>query len=340
METPIRMTRRELLQAAIAATVMSGIPLRAKAADGVGEIPYRMLGETSEKVSLVGLGGYHIGKQEDPQESVRIIRSAIDNGINFMDNCWDYHDGESEIRMGEALQDGYRDKAFLMTKIDGRDKKTAAQQIEDSLRRLKTDRVDLMQFHEIIRENDPARVFAEGGAFEAVQEAKKAGKIRYIGFTGHKDPEIHLSMLKTAKEHDFRFDTVQMPLNVMDAHYDSFEKKVLPVLVKEKIGPLGMKPMGAGVILETDTASPVECLHYSMSLPVSVVITGCDSMKILDQALKAARNFKPLTEDQIAQLLNRTTQAATKGTYETYKTTTVHDGTHQHPEWLGPAGEA
>ncbi|MGP8284284.1 MAG: aldo/keto reductase, partial [Desulfomonilaceae bacterium] len=258
------------------------------------QIPYRQLGSTGETVSLVGLGGFHIGKPEVAEsESIRIIRTAIDNGINFLDNCWDYNDGQSEIRMGKALRDGYRKKAFVMTKVDGRDKRTAAQQIDESLQRLQTDTIDLMQFHEVIRMEDPDRIFAPGGGIEAMLEARQAGKIRYIGFTGHKSPAFHLKMLQTAFSHNFIFDTVQMPLNVMDAHYDSFEKKVLPILLSKNIGVLGMKSLGDPFILESKTVNPVECLHYAMSLPTSVVITGCDSLPILEQALSAARNFRP-----------------------------------------------
>src|ERR1700732_5058581 len=296
-------TRREFLETAAGATVASGMLPRVWAAEIKNGVPYRTLGNTGENVSCIGLGGYHLGKQSDERESIRIIRTGLDEGINFLDNCWDYNGGESEIRMGKALQDGYRQRAFLMTKIDGRDKKSAALQIEESLRRLQTDRIDLLQFHEIIRMDDPDRVFASGGAMEAALGAKKAGKIRYIGFTGHKSPDIHLKMLKIAASHQFRFDTVQMPLNVMDAHYDSFEKKVLPVLVKEDIGVLGMKPMGDHIILESKTVTPVECLRYAMNLPTNVVITGCDSMQILQQALDIARSFKPLTKQEVASLL-------------------------------------
>src|SRR4051794_34945126 len=193
------------------------------------DMPYRTLGHTGEKVSMVGLGGYHIGNQKDEKESIAIIRSALDRGINFLDNCWDYNEGHSEIRMGKALRDGYRQKAFLMTKIDGRPKHAAAKQIDESLRRLQTDHIDLLQFHEIIRFEDPDKIFQKGGAMEAAQEAKKAGKIRYIGFTGHKDPDIHLKMLETAEINSFLFDSVQMPLNVMDAQYKSFGQKVVPL---------------------------------------------------------------------------------------------------------------
>src|SRR3954468_4242707 len=223
------------------------------------EMIYRQLGRTGEKVSAIGVGGYHIGVP-DENEGIKIIRTAIDRGITFMDNCWDYHDGGSEVRMGKALRDGYRDKVFLMTKLHGRSKANAAKQIDESLKRLQTDHVDLMQHHEVIRVEDPDRIFAEGGAMEAVLEAKKAGKVRYIGFTGHKDPFVHLRMLEVAREHGFYFDAVQMPLNVMDAHFRSFEKKVVPELVKDGIGVLGMKPLGSGLILESKTVSALDCL--------------------------------------------------------------------------------
>jgi len=284
---------------------------------------------------MVGLGGYHIGKQADEQESIRIIRGAIDEGIHFLDNCWDYNGGESEVRMGKALRDGYRKRVFLMTKLDGRDRATAAKQIDESLKRLQTDMIDLLQVHEVIRMSDPERVFASRGAMEALFEAKKAGKIRYIGFTGHKSPEIHLKMLDTCFAHNFTPDTVQMPLNVMDAHYDSFEKKVLPVLVKHNIGVLGMKPMGDHFILESHTATPVECLHYAMNLPTSVVIIGIDSMQILEQAVNAARSFRPMNEQQVAAVLAKTAPAAKDGEYEKYKTSTHFDGTTHNPQWLG-----
>jgi predicted aldo/keto reductase-like oxidoreductase len=328
------MNRRRFLKAAAAGTLMTSLNHKfARAVDA--SVPTRTLGRTGEKVSMVGLGGYHIGMQSDEQESIRIIRAALEGGINFLDNCWDYNDGQSEVRMGKALRDGYRQKAFLMTKIDGRTKKAAVQQIEESLSRLQTDRIDLLQFHEIIRDTDPDRIFAASGGMEAAVEAKKQGKVRYIGFTGHKTPEIHLKMLRTAASHQFTFDSVQMPLNVMDAHYDSFEKKVLPVLVKENIGVLGMKPMGAGIILQSKTVKPVECLHYAMNLPTSVVITGCDSLKIVQQALEAARSFKPMSQAEVSNLLARSAPAAGKGEYERYKTSHDFDGTYQNPQWLG-----
>jgi uncharacterized protein len=328
-------TRREFLEIGVAATLAAGAEKMAWAADKKSEVPRRTLGRTGEKVSMVGLGGYHIGNQKDERESIRIIRTALDNGINFLDNCWDYNGGESEVRMGKALRDGYRRRAFVMTKIDGRTKKAAAQQLEESLRRLQTDHIDLLQFHEIIRMEDPERVFAAGGGMEAVVEAQKAGKVRYIGFTGHKSPDIHLKMLETADAHHFHFDAVQMPLNVMDAHYNSFGKNVLPVLVKKEIGVLGMKPMGAGIILRSKTVEPMECLHYAMSLPTSVVITGCDSVTLVEQAVAAAKTFQPMSETQVAALLAKTKEAAQNGEFEGYKTTTNFDGTAHNPQWLG-----
>ena len=297
-------------------------------------IPYRTLGRTGEKVSLIGLGGYHLGTQSDPEESIRIIRTGIDAGINFLDNCWDYNGGESEVRMGKALRDGYRQKAFLMTKIDGRNKAAATAQLNESLRRLQTDRIDLLQFHEVIRDSDPDRIFDEG-AMAVVQEAQKAGKVRFIGFTGHKSPDIHLKMLATASKHGFRFDAVQMPLNVMDAHFNSFEKRVLPILTKDGTGVLGMKSMGDKVILRSKTAAAIECLQYAMNLPTSVVITGCDSLAILQQALNAARSFQPMDSSQVAALLAKTTKAAEAGQFELYKTTHQFDGTVANPQWLG-----
>src|SRR5229473_31981 len=323
--------RRRFLEIATGASMLAGVPSDIHAGDVKGQFPQRRLGHTGEMVSMVGLGGYHLARPNvEEAESIRIVRSAIDNGINFLDNCWDYNGGQSELRMGKALRDGYRQQAFLMTKIDGRDRKTGARQIEESLRRLETDHIDLLQFHEIIRMSDPDRIFAAGGAMEAALEAKKAGKIRYIGFTGHKSPNVHLKMLETAANHHFRFDSVQMPLNVMDAHYNSFEKNVLPVLVKNDIGVLGMKPMGDRIILESKTVTPVECLHYAMNLPTSVVITGCDSMRILDQALEAARSFRPMKSSEVEALLAKTAQAAKHGKYEHYKTTHTFDGTHQN----------
>jgi aryl-alcohol dehydrogenase-like predicted oxidoreductase len=297
---------------------------------------YRALGKTGERVSPIGLGGWHLGLPHvDEQLGFRIVRGAIDRGITFMDNSWDYNDGASEIRMGRALRDGYRDKAFLMTKIDGRSKREATRQLDESLRRLQTDRIDLVQHHEVIRFDDPHRIFHPEGANAALLEARKAGKIRYIGFTGHKDPRIHLHMLEVARENGFSFDTVQMPLNVMDAHYRSFERLVLPELVKQNIGVLGMKSMANGIILKSGTVTPVECLHYALNLPTSVVITGCDSMEMLDQALDAVHTFRPLSVPQREALLAKTRAVAARGEFEPFKTSSIFDSTATHPEWLG-----
>lgn len=325
------------MKIAIASGVTEAMGPQTRAAGQQGEVPTRFLGRTGERVSCIGLGGSHIGQVEDEQESIRIMRSAIDRGLTFMDNSWDYNDGDgaSETRMGKALRDGYRDKVFLMTKVDGRTKKTAAKQLDESLRRLQTEHLDLLQLHEVIRMEDPDRSFAKGGAMEALIEARSAGKCRYIGFTGHKDPAIHLRMLEAARKHSFHFDTVQMPLNVMDAHFRSFQHQVLPELLKEGIGVLGMKSMGSGVILKSKVVKPVECLHYALNLPTSVVITGIDSMKILDQAIDAAKSFKPMSEEEIASLLARTADAAKEGNFELFKTAMEFDSTAQHPEWLG-----
>ena len=326
------MTRREFLQVAMAAGAAPGpssTPNRAA-------IPRRRLGTTGETVSAIGLGGYHVGVQHDERESVRIVRGAIDAGITFLDNCWDYNDGQSELRMGKALAGGYRDRAFLMTKVDGRDRATAARQIDESLRRLRTDRIDLLQLHEVIYPQDPDRAFAPGGAIEALVAARDAGKIRFIGFTGHKSPDLHLAMLRAAERHRFAFDTVQMPLNVLDAHHDSFEERVLPVLVGKGTGVLGMKPMADGLILESGAASAVECLRYAMSVPgVSVTITGIDSLQVLEQAVRVARGFQPMSAADRSTLLARTATAARGGRWEKYKTGEEFDGTRQNPEWLG-----
>ena len=299
-------------------------------------IPYRTLGRTGERVSAIGLGGWHLGLERvDEQLSLRIIRTAIDRGINFLDNCWDYNDGASETRMGKALRDGYRQKVFLMTKIDGRSYAEATRQLDQSLARLETDCIDLVQHHEILRYDDPHRIFDEEGANRALVDAQRAGKIRYIGFTGHKDPHIHLYMLDVAREYGFLFDAVQMPLNVMDAHYRSFGKLVLPELVRQGIGVLGMKPMANGIILKSKTVSPIECLRYALNLPTSVVITGVDSMEILDQACEAARTFRPLSDQDLTALLSRTATAAASGEFEPFKTSSIFDGTAQNPAWLG-----
>ena len=306
-------------------------------ADG---IQYRTLGATGERVSAIGIGGWHLAlKHVDENLAIRIVRTAVDRGVNFMDNCWDYNDGESERRMGKALRDGYREKVFLMTKIDGRSKAEAARQLDESLRRLDTDVIDLVQHHEVIRFEDPHRIFDSEGAHEALLEAKEAGKIRYTGFTGHKDPVIHLYMLQVADEHGFTMEAVQMPLNVMDAHYRSFERLVLPELVRRGIGVLGMKSLANGLILQSGVASPTECLRYALSLPTSVLITGIDSMEILEQAIGVASGFRPMEDAERETLLARTAPVARRGEFELFKTSSIFDGTASNPEWLGDESE-
>ena len=300
------------------------------------EMPYRVLGRTGARVSAIGLGGWHIGFKDMAEAlSIKIIRTAIDRGINFLDNSWDYNEGRSEVRMGKALRDGYREKVFLMTKIDGRSKSEAARQLDESLRRLQTDCIDLVQHHEVLRFEDPHRMFDADGAQAALLAARQAGKLRFIGFTGHKDPRIHLYTLEVAKEHGFAFDTVQMPLNVMDAHYRSFERLVLPELVKQNIGVLGMKSLANGVILTSRTVTAIECLHYALSLPTSVVITGVESIERLDQAFEAARTFRPMSDAQRNALLAKTAAAAAHGKFELFKTTSIFDSTASNPDWLG-----
>ena len=300
------------------------------------EMPRRKLGTTGEEVSAIGMGGYHIGLPSvDEALGIRLIRTALDRGITFLDNSWDYNQGGSELRMGKALQDGYRQRAFLMTKVDGRTKKAAGAQIDESLARLRTDHIDLVQHHEIVRFDDPDRIFAAEGALEAMLAAKQAGKLRYIGFTGHKDPQIHLRMLDVAEQHGFHFDTVQMPVNVMDAHFRSFTKLVLPELVRRGIGVLAMKTMGDGFILRSKTVTPIECLHFALHQPTSVVITGIDRMEVLDQAFEAVRTFQPFSDEQLAALLAKTREAAAHGKYEPFKTSSLFDSTAQHYDWLG-----
>ena len=299
-------------------------------------LPHRTLGRTGEKVSVIGLGGWHLSLPKvDEQLALRLVHSAIDRGVNFMDNSWDYNGGASEVRMGKALREGYREKVFLMTKVDGRSRREATRQLDESLRRLQTDHIDLVQHHEVIRFEDPHRIFDDDGANAALLDARQAGKIRYIGFTGHKDPHIHLHTLDVARENGFSFDTVQLPLNVMDAHYRSFEKLVLPELVRQNIGVLGMKSMANGIILKSKTVTPVECLHYALNLPTSVVVAGCDSMEVLDQALEAARSFRPLSDPQVQAILAKTKDAASRGEFEPFKTSSIFDSTAEHPEWLG-----
>ncbi len=330
------MNRRDFLRAALALTVLPAVGC-AGGGGGPGgtsaALPQRVLGRTGARVSIVGLGGYHMAIP-DEQESLRIVRAAIDGGITFLDNCWDYHDGASERRMGRALRDGYRERVFLMTKIDGRSKENAARQLDASLARLEVEHVDLLQLHEVIRDDDPARTFAPGGAIEALLEARAAGKARFLGFTGHKAPRIHAAMLDAARAYGFTWDAVQLPLNVLDAHFDSFERQLLPRLVEEGVGVIGMKPLADGRIPQVNVAGAEEALRYAMSLPVSVTVTGCDSMERVEQALRVARGFTPLAEDEVNALLARTAPAGEGGGDERYKTTDRYDATSHNPSWI------
>ncbi len=338
------MERRDFLKSATAASVAAAIPASAQSGPAASapvkrpespDMIYRELGTTGERVSAIGMGGYHLGMQKDPNESINLLHAGVDRGITFLDNCWDYNDGISEVRMGQALRNGYRQKVFLMTKMDGRTADEYKKQLEQSLGRLQTDMIDLVQFHEVIRMEDPDRIFAPGGAIEAAVAARQAGKIRYIGFTGHKDPAVHLRMLETAQKHSFHFDTVQMPINVMDAHFRSFTKEVMPVALKQGIGVLAMKTFGDPYILKSNTIQPIEALHYGLTQPVSVIITGIDNTQILDQAFEAVRTFKPLDQAQMDSLLARTATAASEGKFELFKTTSHFDGTAANPKWLG-----
>lgn len=298
---------------------------------------YRSFGKTGQSVSAIGVGGSHIGQTASDDLAIRIVRTAVDHGINYMDNSWDYNngDGQGEIKMGKALRGGYRQKVFLMTKVDGRTKETAAKQLDESLKRLQTDHVELLQFHEVIRMEDPDRFFAQGGALEAFLDAKKAGKTRYIGFTGHKDPAIHLRMLDLARQHNFHFDAVLFPSNVMDWSFRSFVHEVMPVALREGIAVQTMKPMGGKFILESKTVTPAECLQYALSQPASVVIHGMEKLEYLNETLDVVKNFKPLTHEQVAALAAKAKQAAMTGKYELFKTTSHFDSTAKNPAWLG-----
>jgi predicted aldo/keto reductase-like oxidoreductase len=312
------------------------IPLVTSAGTMRGEMLYRELGATGESVSVIGLGGSHLGLAIVEEDlAIRLVHEGLDRGINFLDNSWDYNEGRSEERVGKALSQGYRRKAFVMTKIDGRTREVAANQIDTSLKRLKVDHIDLLQHHEILRYDDPDRIFNEGGSMEAVLAAKQAGKVRFIGFTGHKDPRIHLQMLDVAKEHGFHFDTVQMPINIMDAHFRSFARLVVPRALEEKIGVLGMKSFGDGIILKSGAVEPMDCLHYSLNLPISVLITGIDKKEILDQAFAAVKSFKPMNQAEVGELISKARETAVAGKYELFKTTSHFDTTARHPDWLG-----
>ncbi|HZS05950.1 MAG TPA: aldo/keto reductase [Blastocatellia bacterium] len=288
------------------------------------EIPLRELGRTGAQVSAIGLGGYHLGTIKDDKKAIWLVHEAIDDGITFLDNAWEYHDGRSEELMGRAICDR-RDRVFLMTKVctHGRDRHEAMRQLEDSLRRLKTDHLDLWQVHEVVYDNDPDRHFAPGGVIEALEEARAAGKVRFVGFTGHKDPAIHLKMLA----HDYPFDTCQLPLNCFDATFRSFAEQVLPELSRRGIAALGMKSLGGGgEMVKTGAVTAAEALRYAMSLPVATTVSGMDSLEVLRQNLEVARGFTPMSAEEMRQLRDRCAALAGDGRFELYKTTAKHEG--------------
>jgi len=315
-------TRRQFLSRTVggATAAVAILPRLTQAQESANAIPRRPFGKTGVAVSILGLGGWHIGIQEDRSESHRLIRTAMDAGVNFLDNSNDYNDGQSELRMGEALQ-GRREQVFLMTKHNFRDKKSALRDLEVSLKRLQTDYLDLWQFHSIERPEDPDWIFTENGAIEAAAAARQEGKVRFVGFTGHKSPDLHLAML--AKP--FAWDALQMPLNVLDAHFRSFEQRVLPEAVRRNLGIVGMKPMAFQNAPKTGVISSTECLHYAMSLPVSVTITGCETMERLQTALAAARTFTPLEPAAMEALRERLKPFVKEGQSEPYKITTNFD---------------
>ncbi len=327
-------TRREFLQTALAAstTLALGQDIESQTRDSSAGVPTRLLGRTGVQVSILCLGGWHIGAVQGKSESIKIMHAALDQGITFFDNAWDYHNGKSEEWMGEALaQDGKRNKTFLMTKNCERDYAGSVKNLEDSLRRLKTDRIDLWQFHELVYDNDPDWVFEKGG-LKAALEAKKAGKVRFIGFTGHKDPRIHLKMLH--KPYDW--DTAQMPINVMDAHYRSFQNEVVPVCLAKQVGVIGMKSLGGGSprgrIPTQGNVSAQECIRYALSLPVSTLVAGIMSMEDLKQDLEIGRNFRPMPEAEKTQLLSRIREEASDGRHELFKSTKAFDGPHHRKQ--------
>jgi aryl-alcohol dehydrogenase-like predicted oxidoreductase len=287
-------------------------------------IPLRPFGRTGATVSALGLGGFHLGEIGTEREATSLVHRAIDAGITFMDNAWEYHDGKSEDRMGRALA-GRRDRVFLMSKVctHGRDASVAMRQLEQSLRRLKTDYLDLWQVHELAFYNDPERHFAKGGVIEALDRAKSQGKVRFVGFTGHKDPAIHLKMLS----YDYPFDTCQMPLNCFDATFRSFEQQVLPELQRRGIAPIGMKSMGGeGDMVKKKAVTAGEALAYAMSLPVATTISGIDSLRVLRQNLGVARGFTPMSSKEMHTLRARCAELAADGRFELYKTTARHEG--------------
>jgi aryl-alcohol dehydrogenase-like predicted oxidoreductase len=287
-------------------------------------IPRRRFGRHPDVVSILGLGGFHLGKTKSRAESIRIVHEALDAGINFLDNAWEYHDGESERRVGRAIKDR-RDSVFLMTKVctHGQDARVAMKQLEQSLRCLRTDRLDLWQIHECVYENDPARHFAKGGVAEALEQARAQGKVRYVGFTGHKDPEIHLRMLSF----DFPFDSCQLPLNGFDAGFRSFQSRVLPELARRNIAAIGMKSLGGdGRAIRKKAATVEDALRYAMSLPVCTTVSGIDSIKVLRQNLRVAAGFRPMSVMERHAYERSLAGSVEDGRFELYKTTAEHEG--------------
>ncbi len=327
------LARRALADSALSGAAAEVPAALVRSVEGIGR---RKLGRADAEVSIIGIGGYHLGLGGvTEQDAIQIVRTALDRGINFLDNCWDYNGGVSEERMGKALEGGYRQKAFLMTKIDGRTGHAARQQLEESLRRLKTDHLDLIQIHEVIRMTDPEQAFQPGNVIDVLQQARKEGKVRFIGFTGHKSPDIHLRMIATADKNHLIFDSVQMPVNALDEHFNSFGQRVIPEARKRGMAILGMKPLSNGAILRTNTLTAPEALHYAMSVPVTVTITGCQSMANLEQALGVAKNFEPLSVQQKLAILEKTAPVSEAGKFEDYKSSHIYDGTYNNPQWLG-----
>lgn len=315
------LTRRVFLRATAGAIGAAALSNAAKAAVD-SSVPMRPLGNTGVQVSILGLGGHHIGRIRNEDESIALIRRAIDGGVTFLDNAWEYHNGRSEELMGRALQNGYRQKAFLMTKHHGRDKKMAMEHLEDSLRRLRTDVIDLWQFHEIVYDADPEMIFAPGGGIEAAETAKKQGKVRFIGYTGHRDPMLHLKMLA----YGYPWDAVQMPLNVFDAQYKSFEKHVVPILVRRGIGVIAMKTLASGHVLRSGLVTPEQGLRYVWSLPVSTIVSGMDTPALLEANMATARALRLMADAERTALLEKTRQAAVSGRFEPFKTAPNFDG--------------
>jgi aryl-alcohol dehydrogenase-like predicted oxidoreductase len=322
VKTPKHPNRRDFLRQTLIGVCAASLPAKAWALPPDKPIPKRLLGKTGVSVPILGLGGYHVGTIKHERRAIGLVREAIDLGITFLDNAWEYHHGRSEEIVGKALQEGYRQKVFLMTKVHGRDKKSSLSQLEDSLRRLKTDVIDLWQFHEVVYQDDPDLIFAKDGGIEAAYEAKKSGKVRFVGFTGHKDPKIHLDMLSKG----FDWDTVQMPLNVLDAHFKSFQKNVLPVLVERNIGAIAMKTLADGHLLKAGVVTPQEALTYVWSQPVSTIVSGMDSLGLVRNQARLAGNFVPLSTEEQEKLLQRTAKAAKGGAFEPFKTSNQYDG--------------